>query len=88
MIEKFNHVGIAVKDLEKAVGFFQDALRARLVWRAKFENDGIESACVAVGEACFELTASLNPGSLIDKFIEARGEGITTSLSRLTASMR
>lgn len=76
MIRKFNHVGIAVKDLDRTVAFFEKTYGAKLVWRKKFEEQKIESAFVAIGEAQFELTASLEPESVIAKFIKNRGEGI------------
>ncbi len=76
MIKRFNHVGIAVKDLDNAIEFFKRTYGAKVVWRARFEDQKIESAFVAVGEAQFELTAATEPESLIAKFIENRGEGI------------
>jgi len=76
VIKKFNHVGIAVKDLDRTVEFFEKTFGAKLVWRSKYEDQKIESAFIAVGEARFELTASLDPQSVIAKFIEAKGEGI------------
>jgi len=76
LIKKFNHVGIAVKNLDRAVQFFQETYGAELVWRKKFEDLKIESALISIGEAQFELSASLEPQSVIDRFIESRGEGI------------
>lgn len=76
MIKKFNHLGIAVKDIDKAVEFFKEIYGAKLLWKMKFEDQKIESAFIAIGEAQFELTASLDPKSVIAKFIEKRGEGI------------
>jgi len=76
MIKRFNHVGIAVKDLGRAVDFFKKTYGATLLSRTTYEDQKIESAFVAVGEAYFELTASLDPQSVIAKFIESRGEGI------------
>jgi methylmalonyl-CoA/ethylmalonyl-CoA epimerase len=76
MIKRFNHVGVAVRNLEQAVDFFQKTYGAKLVWRKKFEDQKIESALISIGEAQLELSASLEPQSVIDKFIESRGEGI------------
>jgi len=76
MIRKFNHVGIAVKDLDRTIEFFEKTYGAKLLWRKKFEDQKIESALVSIGEAKFELTGSLEAGSVIAKFIENRGEGI------------
>ena len=76
MIKRFNHVGIAVKDLDRSIDFFEKTYGAQLLWRKKFEDQKIESAFVAIGEAQFELTASLEPESVIAKYIDSRGEGI------------
>ena len=76
MIKKFNHVGIAVKDLDKAVEFFEKTYGAKLLWRKRYEDLKLESAFIAVGEAKFELSAAIEPGSLLNKYIETRGEGI------------
>ena len=76
MIKKINHVGIAVKNLDRAVEFFQETYGAKLVRREKLEDQKMESALISIAEAQFELLGSLEPQSLIDKFIESRGEGI------------
>ena len=76
MIKKFNHIGIAIKDLDKTIEFFEKTYGAKLLWRKKYDDQKIESAFVSIGEAKFELTASLEPGSVIARFIESRGEGI------------
>jgi methylmalonyl-CoA/ethylmalonyl-CoA epimerase len=76
LIKKFNHVGIAVKNLDRAVQFFEETYGAELVWRKKFNDLKLESAFISIGEAQFELSASLESQSVIDKFIESRGEGI------------
>lgn len=76
MIKKFNHVGVAVKNLDRAIEFFQETYGAKQVWRKKSEKEKMESALISIGQAQFELLASLEPQSLIDRFIESRGEGI------------
>lgn len=76
MIKKFNHVGIAVKNLDRAIEFFQETYGAKQVWRKKYEKGKMESALISIGQAHFELLASLEPQSLIDRFIKSRGEGV------------
>ncbi len=76
MIKKFNHVGVAVKNLDRAIEFFHETYGAKQVWRKKSEKEKMESALISIGQAQFELLASLEPQSLIDRFIESRGEGI------------
>lgn len=76
MIRKFNHVGIAVKDLDKAVAFFGDVYGTRLVRRDRYEDELFETALVETGDMCLELIAGLAPESFIAQFIQDRGEGI------------
>ena len=76
MIKKINHVGIAVKNLDRALKFFQETYGAKLIHREKFEDQKMESALISIAEARFELLGSLGPSGLIDKFIETRGEGM------------
>jgi methylmalonyl-CoA/ethylmalonyl-CoA epimerase len=76
LIKKFNHVGIAVRNLDRAIEFFQETYGAKQVWRKKNEEEKMESALISIGQAQFELLASLEPKSLIDRFIESRGEGV------------
>ena len=76
MIKRFNHVGIAVKDLEKATTFFAEKYSAKLLRRDRYEDQLFETALIGIGDARFELIASLAPGSFIERFIQDRGEGI------------
>jgi len=76
MIKKINHVGIAIKNLDGAIRFFEETYNAKLLWRKVFEDQKIESAFIAVGEDNFELSSPLDPQGVLGKFIEARGEGI------------
>jgi methylmalonyl-CoA/ethylmalonyl-CoA epimerase len=76
MIKKINHIGIAVKDLDKAVEFFEKSYGAKLLDRKIYADLKLESAFMAMGEAMYELSAALEPTCLLNKYIETRGEGI------------
>lgn len=76
MIKKFHHLGIAVKDLDKAIAFFGKIYGTKLIWRAAYADQKFETALVGTGELRFELLAPLDQGSFIAKFIEDKGEGI------------
>jgi methylmalonyl-CoA/ethylmalonyl-CoA epimerase len=76
MIKGINHVAIAVINLDSAIQFLSENYGAKLLWREKFDDQKLESAFISIGESRFELSASLEKGSVIDKFIESRGEGI------------
>ena len=76
MIKRFHHVGIAVRNLDKAIQFFEETYGAKLIFRQRFEDQKIESVLIAIGDAKFELSSSLDPQSAIGRFIESQGEGI------------
>ncbi|KIA83747.1 hypothetical protein OA84_09760 [Kaistella solincola] len=73
---KIEHLGIAVKSLEKS-----DELFARLLGKENYkqeavEREGVTTSFYALGESKIELLEATNPESPIAKFIEKRGEGI------------
>ncbi|MFH1626476.1 MAG: methylmalonyl-CoA epimerase [Pseudomonadota bacterium] len=76
MIKKINHVGVAVKDLDKAVTVFENTFGAKVLFRKVFDDQKLESAMVSMGENRFELSQTTDPDGVIGKFIENRGEGI------------
>ncbi|MBW2368178.1 MAG: VOC family protein [Deltaproteobacteria bacterium] len=76
MIKGFNHVGVAVKDLDKAMAFFHEVYGMRLIRRDKYEDQPFETALVGIGEMRLELIASLDSESFIADFIKDRGEGV------------
>jgi methylmalonyl-CoA/ethylmalonyl-CoA epimerase len=76
MITKIHHLGIVVRNLDKAIQFFEETYGAKLLFRRKFEEQRTESALVSIGEAKFELSTSHDRQSVIGRFIESQGEGI------------
>jgi methylmalonyl-CoA/ethylmalonyl-CoA epimerase len=76
VIKGFNHVGIAVKNLEDAIAFFERTYGAKVVWRETYEDEEFETALVSIGHLRFELLSGLDSGSLVSRFVENRGEGI------------
>lgn len=76
MINTFHHVGFAARDLEKTLGFFESVFGAKVLWRSRLEAQHIESVLITVGSARIELLGSLDPQSLIAKFVAAKGEGL------------
>ncbi|MBI5586685.1 MAG: VOC family protein [Deltaproteobacteria bacterium] len=76
MIRKCHHAGIAVKDLEQALTFFEKTYGARLMRRDRYEDQQFETALIGIGELKLELLAGLHPESLVSRFIENRGEGL------------
>ncbi len=75
-INKIEHLGIAVKDIDKA-----NALYEKLLGVAPYKQEAVESEAVItsffkVGESKIELLASTKDEGPIGKFIAKKGEGI------------
>jgi methylmalonyl-CoA/ethylmalonyl-CoA epimerase len=75
-MNKIEHIGIAVKDLEKSNELF-----AKLLGKPHYKTEAVESEMVKTsffqtGESKIELVEASNPDSAIAKFIEKRGEGL------------
>lgn len=75
-MEKLEHIGIAVRDLEKANGLFA-ALLGRSHYKVEeVETEGVKTAFFELSGVKIELLEATRPDSPIHKFIEKRGEGI------------
>ena len=75
-MEKLEHIGIAVKNLEESNKLF-----ARLLGREHYkievvESEGVRTSFFKVGNVKIELLEATRPDSPIAKFIEKKGEGI------------
>jgi len=73
MFESVDRIAIAVKDLEKAVAFFSDLLDIDFFIFPLKEGMGMRGAYSACG---LELIAPTGPDTMLDRFIEKRGEGL------------
>lgn len=75
-MNKIEHIGIAVKDIEKA-----NVLYAKLFGKAHYKmeevaSEGVKTSFFQLGENKIELLEATNKNSAIAKFIEKKGEGI------------
>jgi methylmalonyl-CoA/ethylmalonyl-CoA epimerase len=76
MIEKLDHIGIAVKDLNQAIALYQEILKMEpsLIYESPYTKAKI--AFFPIGESRIELIQPTDPGSIMSKFLEKKGEGI------------
>jgi len=75
MIKKINHIGIAVRDLDEAIAFYQKlGLEVESIDEVPAQK--VKIAFLPVGETRLELLAATSEDSPIAKFIEKKGEGI------------
>lgn len=73
---KLEHIGIAVKDLEKSNQLFSLLFNQAPYKTEEVESEGVRTSFFKSGESKIELLESTNPTSSIAKFLEKKGEGI------------
>jgi methylmalonyl-CoA/ethylmalonyl-CoA epimerase len=71
-----DHVAIAVRDLDAALKWYEQAFGAKLARREVIERDGVEEALLEVGSSYVQLLTPIRPDSPVARHLEARGEGI------------
>ena len=76
LLTEIDHIAIAVKDLEAAIAYYQDAFGATVDHREVVESDGVEEALLKVAESYIQLLTPTRPDSPVAKAIEKRGEGL------------
>ena len=75
-MNKIEHIGIAVRNLENANQIFQDILNSAPYKSEAVESEGVITSFFKVGLNKIELLQASKPDSPIAKFIDKRGEGI------------
>jgi len=76
MIEKINHIGIAVNSIEDAAKLYTEVLELKVSEIEVVEDQKVRTAVIPVGESRIELLESTDPEGPIAKYIERRGEGL------------
>lgn len=76
MLDRVDHVGIAVRDLDAAITFYETAFGVKLEHRETVEEQGVEEAMFRVGESWIQLLRPLGPDTPVGRYIEKRGEGV------------
>ncbi len=70
------HIGIAVKDLEDAINFYEKVLGLSCYRIEVVPDQKVRTAFFRIGETKIELLESTDPEGPVGKFIEKKGEGI------------
>lgn len=75
-MQKIEHIGIAVKDLQVSIPLFEKLLNTPCYKKESVETEQVETAFFQCGQSKIELVASASNENAISKFIDKRGEGI------------
>ena len=75
-LTSIEHIGIAVKNLEESIKFYEDILGLKCYAVEEVKDQKVKTAFFNVGQTKIELLETTDPDGPIAKFIEKRGEGI------------
>ena len=71
-----DHIGVAVGDLEKAVKTYEAILNRECDKREVVEGQKVETAFFQTGESKVELLGATSEDSVINKYVNKKGEGL------------
>jgi len=75
-MKKIDHIGVAVKDLDKALSLYRDVLGMEIGGTDEVPAQKVRLAFVPVGDTRLELLEATQEDSNIAKFIANKGEGV------------
>ena len=76
MINKINHIAIAVHDMEAGEAFWHDVLGLPRGKAYREEAQGVDVAFYPAGETSVELISPLDDASGVAKYLQKRGPGM------------
>ena len=76
MIKKIEHIGIAVKDLEKSKALFEKLLGKKPYKQEEVKSEGVVTSFFKIADQKIELLNATTPDSTIENFISKRKEGV------------
>jgi methylmalonyl-CoA/ethylmalonyl-CoA epimerase len=81
LLTRIDHVGLAVRDLDAGIEFYETTFGLTVAGREVNEAQGVREAMLYVADApggasYVQLLEPLSPDTPVGKFLEARGEGV------------
>ena len=73
---KLDHIGIATRQIDQAMGLWRDTLGLALDHTEEVPEQGVRVGMLAIGETHVELLEPLNEDSPVGRFLDKRGPGI------------
>ena len=75
-VNYIDHVGVAVKDIEAVLAFFNKVFNVPDAEIVLMEDQGVRATLIEVGQTRLELLEPTGPEAGVGRFIERRGEGL------------
>jgi len=76
VLQKINHIGIAVQSIDAVIPFYRDQLGMKSIGQEDVPEQKVRVAMLCVGESKIELLEPLSSDSPVAKFLEKNGQGI------------
>ena len=81
LLTRIDHVGIAVRDLDAGIEFYEATFGLTVAGRETNDAQGVREAMLFVadstaGASYVQLLEPLGPDTPVGKFLESRGEGV------------
>jgi methylmalonyl-CoA epimerase len=76
LLTEIDHVAIAVRDLEAAIEWYEEAFGATVEHRETVDSDGVEEALLAVADSYVQLLTPATDESPVAGYLDKKGEGI------------
>jgi methylmalonyl-CoA/ethylmalonyl-CoA epimerase len=81
VLTRIDHVGIACKDLDRAIAFYESTFGLEVVGREVSTEQGVREAMLRVADApagtsYVQLLEPLGPDTPVGRFLARRGEGV------------
>jgi methylmalonyl-CoA/ethylmalonyl-CoA epimerase len=71
-----HHLGVAVHDLDEALGTYLQLFSGELEHRETLASQGVEAVAVRIGSGLIELLAPLGTDTPVGRFLAKRGPGL------------
>lgn len=84
MLNKIDHIGIAVPDLDAVIRTFRTGFEMEPAFEEEIPDQNVRVAGFHVGDSTIEYLEPVNPESPIAKFLEKKGSGIHHMAFRVT----
>ena len=76
MLNKIEHVALAVEDLEAAVTHYSEVWGLEVSHRERVADQGVEEVMLRLGDTYLQLLGATGSDTTVGKFLERRGEGL------------
>lgn len=76
MLNKVEHIAIAVSDIETAIEHYRDVWGLEVEHRETVPDQGVDEAMIPVGDTYLQLLGATGPDTTVGKFIDKKGPGL------------